>query len=217
MIYNYSDFFSNHIKAYLHCNPDKKKIKDIINEFHPTKNISIPQQIHSNNVLFIKQANIFSNTDGLITSNQKLILALKVADCVPIYLYDVQNKNFGLIHSGWRGTIGKIVLKGIYKMLDNNSKIQNIKVLLGPCIKDCCYEVDYNVSKYFHDDCKIKVKDNKWMIDLHKTIKNDLLEFGIDHKNIKSSDICTLDTEHCHSYRRNGEHSGRMIGIMGNI
>ena len=217
MIYNFSDFFSNNIDAYLHSNPDKKNINNIVDEFSNSKKIAIPEQIHSSIVKDIKKEGIFSNTDGLVTSERDLILTLKAADCVPIFLYDKNRGIFGLIHSGWKGTASNIVLNGIKKMINNKSHTDDIMVLLGPCIQSCCYEVDEDVAKHFDDDSKIQKNNNKWMLDLHNQIKISLIHFGLQKKNIKCSDICTVDTVECHSYRRDGNNAGRMIAVMGMI
>jgi len=214
MIYNFSKFFFNNIDAYLHTNKKKKNINNIVEEFSDSKKIAIPEQIHSCIVQNIKKEGIYVNTDGLVTSEKGLILTLKVADCVPIFLYDNNRKNFGLIHSGWKGTAGNIVSNGIQKMIDINSKLGDIMVLLGPCIQACCYEVDENVAKYFDDDSKAKKKNNKWMLDLHNQIKMNLIQMGLQKKNIQFSDLCTYETDECHSYRRDGNSAGRMIAVM---
>ena len=217
MIYNFSNFFSNKIKAVLHSNPQKKNINDIVKELSDSKKIAIPEQFHSCIVKDIKKEGVYSDTDGLVTSEKDLILTLKVADCVPIFLYDDNRKNFGLIHSGWKGTADNIVSNGIQKMIDNNSYIGDVMALLGPCIQSCCYEVENDVSKHFDDDSKIEKLNNKWMLNLHNQIKINLLNMGLQKKNINCSDICTYETNECHSYRRDGDRAGRMIAVMGII
>ena len=56
------------------------------------QDLAIPNQTHSSNVQFVTKPGIYDNTDGLITSKDyNLKLSTKVADCVPIYLYDSKN------------------------------------------------------------------------------------------------------------------------------
>ena len=138
-----------------------------------------------------------------------------MADCVPIFLYDDNRKIFGLIHSGWKGTAGNIVLNGIQKMIDNKSHIDDIKAVLGPCIQACCYEVGEDVAKHFGEGSKVHKGDNKWMLDLHHHIKHSLIKKGIKRNNIEFSDVCTFESDDCHSYRRDGNDAGRMIAVMG--
>ncbi len=216
MIYDFSYFFSNQMKALLYCNEKKKQLSGILNELNiKSKKIAVPEQIHSNNVQLINENGTFINNDGLVTTNQKLILSIKVADCVPIFLQDQKNNTFGLVHSGWRGTAGNIVKCAIEKMILVQSNVKDIKVFLGPSIKSCCYEVDYKVAKKFSKISKIKINENKWMLDLHKEIKKNLMQLGILELNIKSSEICTFDQQDCHSFRRNGKFAGRMVAFMG--
>tara|TARA_Y100001978_G_scaffold59663_1_gene53805 strand:+ start:637 stop:1293 length:657 start_codon:yes stop_codon:yes gene_type:complete len=218
MIYDFSYFFSNQMKAFLHCNEEKKQISDILKDLDiKSQKIAIPEQVHSKYTKFIKRNGIIKNKDGLVTQNQKLILSIKVADCVPIFLQDPKNNTFGLVHSGWRGTVGNIIKDAINKMEVAQSNIKDIKVFLGPSIKPCCYEVDSDVAKKFSRFSKIKSSENKWMIDLHKEIKSNLLKLGILESNIECSEICTYDQLNCHSFRRSGDSAGRMIAFMGNI
>ena len=99
-------------------------------------------------------------------------------------------------------------------MIYNNSDSGDILAFLGPCIQSCCYEVGEDVSKYFDNIAKLMIKDNKWMLDLHSQIKMSLLDCGLQEKNIQCSDVCTFESDKCHSYRRDGENAGRMIAVM---
>ena len=55
--------------------------------------------------------------DGIITSDKNKVLALLTADCMPVYLVDATNNVFGLVHSGWKGTLLSIVPKAIRKLM----------------------------------------------------------------------------------------------------
>ena len=101
----------------------------------------IPQQIHSGNVIICSESGQLLDTDGLITNTKNFVLSMQVADCIPIYLYDIQNKNIGLIHAGWRGVAAGIIENGINELKNLDSNPINVKVLLGPSIRQCCFEV----------------------------------------------------------------------------
>ena len=51
----------------------------------------------------------YQDIDGLITNEPGVALTTFYADCVPIFLVDPVKKAIGLSHSGWRGTVGKII------------------------------------------------------------------------------------------------------------
>ena len=151
--------------------------------------------------------------DGLITDNPEIILTLKVADCVPVYLSS--SKIIGLIHSGWRGTAGGIVTNGISKMLEMGDNNREISIFLGPAIGLCCYEVDGEVAERFNKKAKKKMANGKWKLSLHKEISLQLTEMGIPSTNIKTSNLCTFESLKFHSYRRDGSKAGRMFAFMG--
>lgn len=178
-------------------------------------NFAIPVQIHSNVVEFAGTPGVYSGADGLVTNNPKIILALKVADCVPVYLSDEKSSIFGLVHSGWKGTAGKIVNNAVKLMKENGSHPEDIKLFLGPAIGICCYEVGREVAESFHQSAKIRLKNNKWNAGLNEQIILDLCEGGIPETNIQKSEICTFESNDCHSYRRDGIKAGRMIALMG--
>ena len=54
--------------------------------------------------------------DGLITDAPALLLAIKTADCVPILVADIKRRVVGAFHAGWRGTVARIVEKGVGEM-----------------------------------------------------------------------------------------------------
>lgn len=105
------------------------------------RNIIIPKQIQSNNVVIGSKAGNIIDTDGVVTNNKDLILSIQVADCIPIYLYDYRNQNIGLIHAGWRGVISGIIENSIERMKEVESNPMNIKVVLGSSIRQCCLKL----------------------------------------------------------------------------
>ena len=201
---NFSFFFNHLINAEIH----NKNF-----QINSKNNFAIPIQKHTNNVRIVKKPGLYNNVDGLISSKKyKVDLAIKVADCVPIYLYDKDNEYYGLIHSGWRGTKNKIISNALNIFFNEfNSLKENILIVIGPHIKKCCYEIDWDVAKYF--SC-IEKKNNKWLLDLSQEIKNDILKFKIPESNIYISDICTYECLECESFRRDGIKSGRMVGVI---
>ena len=101
---NFSEVFNNKINVLF----QNESIK--INK----QDLAIPNQTHSSNVQFVTKPGIYDDTDGLVTSKDyNLKLSTKVADCVPIYLYDSKNNFYGLIHSGWKGTKNHIILNAL--------------------------------------------------------------------------------------------------------
>ena len=196
-------------------NPFKYSRKEITRKLeNNTKDFAGPEQVHSAVVEFARFPGIYPAADGLVTTNSNILLTLKVADCVPVYLYEPRKNMIGLVHSGWRGTVGKIVPNAIQLMQKNGAETGKIRCFLGPAIGICCYEVGVEVAHKFDDEAKMKLEDRKWKVGLHDQISLQLASSGIPEENIQTSDMCTYESRDCHSYRRDGDNVGRMFAFM---
>jgi YfiH family protein len=88
--------------------------------------------------------------DGLITSTLKLLLAIQTADCLPVILVDPKRRAVGVFHAGWRGTLKRIVEKGVGEMFRCfGSRPRDLKAAIGPGIQGCCYEIGEEVRTKF--------------------------------------------------------------------
>jgi YfiH family protein len=89
--------------------------------------------------------------DGLITDTPGLLLAVQTADCLPVILVDRKNRAVGAFHAGWRGTVKRIVEKGVGEMRRwFNTEPRNLLAAIGPGIHACCYQVGEEVRNQFH-------------------------------------------------------------------
>ena len=68
--------------------------------------------------------------------------------------------------------------------------------------------------EYINDEAKTKINYDKWKVDLRVQIKYQLIELGVPANSIVASDICTYESAECHSYRRDGENTGRMYAFL---
>lgn len=88
--------------------------------------------------------------DGLITRMPGVLLSIQTADCLPVILVDTKQKAVGVFHAGWRGTVKRIVEKGVGEMRRYFGSLpKNIKAAIGPGIHHCCYEVGEEVRQQF--------------------------------------------------------------------
>ena len=212
---DHSLFFNNTILSFSTKNENEYTLNNTFNVMNISNHIAKCNQIHSAEVKYISQSGVYNGIDGLVSNlSNNIYLQIVTADCVPIFMYDEYNGNIGLLHSGWKGTYNNIVDKGIDLFIEKKSKIDDIKVLLGPSIKGCCYEVKEDVSSLFDKEF-ILVNNNKLYLDMSTKIKNDLLKRDIKKKNIFISDVCTYEHEKFHSFRRDKSKSGRIYSIIG--
>jgi YfiH family protein len=88
--------------------------------------------------------------DGLITRRPGILLGIQTADCLPVILVDTKQKAVGVFHAGWRGTVKRIVEKGVGEMRRWFGTLpKNVKAAIGPGIHACCYDVGPEVRQQF--------------------------------------------------------------------
>lgn len=179
------------------------------------ENVGYQRQIHSDIVKVIDCGGDNGESDSLITDKKNLGLAVSIADCTPIFLYDFKNKVIAAVHSGWRGTESKILEKTLNQMKSKfNSNPENIIVYVGPSISQANYEVGIEVAEKF-DQTFLKPIGIKFLLDVSGIIYQMLLEYGIPKNQIQKSELCTFGFKDLlHSYRRDGNFSGRSLGVI---
>ncbi|HWZ83289.1 MAG TPA: peptidoglycan editing factor PgeF [Terriglobales bacterium] len=88
--------------------------------------------------------------DGLITDTPELLLAVQTADCLPIILVDQKSRAVGVFHAGWRGTVKRIVEKGLAEMRRYfRTDPRHVLAAIGPGVQGCCYKVGEEVRRNF--------------------------------------------------------------------
>lgn len=128
-------------------------VHSVIDEARPVPLVSL-RQIHSALVHILKSKDPVPRTplpgDGIITSHKDVLLAVQVADCVPVLVADVHSGAIGAFHAGWRGTVKRIVERGVGSMRAVfGCEATNLRAAIGPCIHACCYAVGAEVIDDF--------------------------------------------------------------------
>jgi YfiH family protein len=177
------------------------------------KNLKYMNQVHGNEVQITDEKTLY-HCDGLISNNPDDILMVMVADCIPILFFDKVKKVIGVAHAGRNGTFLNISKSIIEKMVDRfDCRADDIKVILGPSIQKCCYEVSVELSDIVKKSFG-KEFENKRYIDLQGINKKQLLELGIKEENIKVSSICTKCGSNKYFSYRLDKTCGRFAGII---
>jgi YfiH family protein len=120
-------------------------------ESRPWTIISL-RQVHSDIIRLVDSpSGSLMVGDGLITQTPRLLLGIQTADCLPVILVDPKQRAVGVFHAGWRGTVQRIVEKGVGEMQRCfGSRPGDLKAAIGPGIHGCCYEVGEEVREKFH-------------------------------------------------------------------
>lgn len=203
----------------------KEKLKELelfLN--HKFDHIIRPNQTHSSNVKIIKEDNIYNpleDTDAVITNLKNVALVTISADCQNITVYDKEKEVIANVHSGWKGTLNKILSKTINLMIKEfNTNPKDLIIYISPSIQKCCFEVGEQLAKdfekefdYINDFITIgDIKDNeqKYYIDTVKINTEELNKLGVLKENIFTDNICTkCENNKYHSYRIDRELAGR--------
>lgn len=109
------------------------------------------RQIHSDLIHCVSEVPETGLTgDGLMTQTPGLLLAILTADCLPVILADVKCRAVGVFHAGWRGTVKRIVEKGVGEMRRwFGTRPGDIRAAIGPGVHACCYAVGPEVRTRF--------------------------------------------------------------------
>jgi len=180
--------------------------------------VSLPDQIHSTNIEIVSSAGIIPKTDALVTTVGGLYLGIQTADCFPVFLYAHKKKIIGIVHAGWKGAAKNILTKTIDLMIKNlEVSLSELFVVIGPGLQKECFEVRSDVYNQFPDQFLNSHQDaSKRYLNLSGYLREALLSQSIPPEQIFVSTDCTkCNQEKYYSYRRDGEKSGRMMGIIG--
>jgi YfiH family protein len=109
------------------------------------------RQIHSDLIHRVDSVPEHALTgDGLVSNTPGLLLAVQTADCLPVLLVDPKKRAVGAFHAGWRGTVKRIVEKGVGTMQRLfGTRPGDVLAAIGPGVHVCCYEVGEELRSRF--------------------------------------------------------------------
>ncbi|MBQ6370216.1 MAG: peptidoglycan editing factor PgeF [Firmicutes bacterium] len=183
---------------------------------------SITDQTHTNRVYVVTPEDLGPilrtekpahrrDIDGLVTDLPDVLLTAFGGDCPPVYIADPVRKTIGLVHAGWKGTLGKIPAEAIRRMSERfGSDPQDIYAAIGPGICVDCYEMGDEVYDQFSDQWGRSAADRifrrypsgKYHLDLREANRMTLLEAGVRADRIAVSNVCTMcNADIFYSYR----------------
>ncbi len=174
-----------------------------------------PKQCHSSVVVAVDGPGWIDGADGLVTNREGLCLGISVADCLPVFLVDPVRRAIAAVHAGWRGSAGSIVQNAVRLMGDRYGTLApDLKAFLGPSARSCCYEIGPEVAGRFESRF-VDHREGRLYLDIAGVNQAQLVEMGLERKNIEIHDLCTItEGELFHSYRRERSRSGRMLGVI---
>ncbi len=145
-----------------------------------------------------------------------MVLAIQVADCLPIFLIAPNVSAIGLVHAGWRGTVAGIAGEAVRKLKEDfGVDPGSLSCFIGPSIHTCCYTVGREVMDKFQTDHLTENGPNRYNLDLISANSAQLSEAGVAAEKITVDKRCTHCSESgLHSYRRHGDRAGRNVCFL---
>ncbi len=185
------------------------------------------RQVHGSGVVIARGARskgLGVEADALVAEpGSRDAVAVRVADCVPVLVADPESGRVAAIHAGWRGIVAGVVGAALRSFGEG----RRLVAAIGPCIGPCCFEVSTEVAARIahattaeaqvrHD----RAREGKAYIDLRRAVRAQLVALGLDDAAI--DDVPSASREGCtrceadvfHSFRRDGEASGRLVGVI---
>ncbi len=184
---------ANNVSSFI----EKKKLEN--------KTLFLANLNHGNDVLVCGDSSFgeIPQADALLSNRKDALLAITVADCLPVYFFDEMKKVIGIAHAGWRGLLSGIIINTVDKMIEEySSNPEDISVFIGPHIKSCCFKIQDDLKDEFRAEDLI-FRDNEIFIDLSNIAKKQLDEKGVlEDKIAWSQDCSSCLSEEYYSFRR---------------
>ena len=183
-------------------------------------NLAVTRQDHGTRVLPAPPAGT-DGVDGLVTDRRNTPLAVFTADCAGILLADPKTKCVSAVHSGWRGTAGRISACAIRKMIRRyGTDPAHVVAAVGPSIGPCCFEVGRDVrdaftAAGFSADLFTDKENGKYLLDLWEAVRVTLTGTGVLPENIHICGECTVcKSDDYYSHRATGGKRGNMAAVI---
>ena len=153
--------------------------------------------------------------DAAVTREANVVLAVRVADCMPVLLADREASVVAAAHAGWRGLAAGVLENTLSAMACDPARIV---AWLGPAIGRGAFEVGADVRDAFVDrdpgaqGAFVAKSQGKWLCELEALARMRLAQAGV--RSVAGGGLCTYsDRARFFSYRRDGA-TGRMAAFI---
>lgn len=178
--------------------------------------IAFADQVHGTRVRVVSEGGTWPETDALVTCTPGLCLGIQVADCAAVLLWDESASCVAAVHAGWRGAAGGIVRLAVSAIEGEGVEPSALSAFISPCISERYFEVGEEVATQFPDEIVNREGDGNPHVNLKAFLRMQLVAAGVPGSRIEVHRGCTYGEEdRYYSYRRQGEESGRMMGLIG--
>lgn len=161
--------------------------------------LTMLQQVHGTMSIVSDESNDDCEGDAIILSAGSPPGVIRVADCVPVWIYEPESGVGAVIHAGREGTRLGIVALTLGRLIEEFGAVaERVVAVIGPSAGVCCYEVSIEMAEAF--EAAGGVREGR-MLDLWSTNRNQLLTGGVSPGNVDVTSLCTICCGRFHSYR----------------
>ena len=189
------------------------------------------KQVHGNVVRARKRGEVAATAsherpdgDAIVSNEPGLVLAVMVADCVPILLADRRTGAAGAVHAGWRGTCAGVGPAAVGRLTSEfGTRPGDVIAAIGPSIGPDDYEVGESLVEAFRNAGHRTGDVERWFLrrraalhlDLWSANRDQLVAAGVTPDRIFTARLSTLaHPEVFDSFRADGERAGRMAALI---
>jgi YfiH family protein len=176
----------------------------------------VSRQVHGRQVAVHRDRGsglrILQACDGHVTQSQDLLLAVTVADCVPVYLLEPRSRTMGLLHAGWRGIAAGVFEAGVHAVCEvAGATPPDLVMHCGIGICGACYEVGPEVVAAV---AGVRPSGGPQGLDLREILQVRAVQLQLAQ--VTASPWCTAhDAGRFASHRGSGGVDGRMAAYLG--
>jgi YfiH family protein len=182
----------------------------LLADFAPGATLADMEQVHGRRV--VDAGGPRERCDALVTDRPDMVLMVRVADCVPVLLADVDAGVVGAAHAGRNGVVEGVVTSCVARMRELGA--EQVDAWVGPHVCGACYEVPASMQADVVAVEPATRSTTSWgtpALDLGSGVREQLIRLGVRVHDVSR---CTLESPDLYSHRRDGARAGRLAGLI---
>jgi polyphenol oxidase len=192
---------------------------------YPADHLFEVEQVHGNTVVTVTPGDEVvriraTRADALVATRAPAVVGVRVADCLPLLLADLDSGAVAAVHAGWRGVAARVVPTAIETLCTRaGARPERIRGAIFPHIGPCCFEVGPEVAdELSRVDPGANAVDRSYQrphVDLAAIVYAQLRQCGIAAAHVEKVSGCTrCQADRFFSYRREGSVAGRHLAVI---
>ncbi len=154
------------------------------------------------------------HADAMVTTRRGLGLMIRAADCVPVVLADPEAGVVGVAHAGRPGLVCDVATRTVEAMQRLGATPATTVAWMGPHVCGGCYEVPAGLRAEVCAAVPEAWATTRWgtpAVDIGVGVRTQLVAAGVEVRDVGG---CTREEDRLPSYRRDGDRSGRLAGLV---